>query len=397
MEDLSFAPNLLQLLECVPVLEPPSLLTSVLGSQPPPSQHLPFLLLLLKHAVASRSAAVARPKESLKLVAHCVSATPVDISPTLAHQLLSTCQQIIKVFDSADYSSEMTALLAAVTAKCSEEDVVARVTSFESLLGCLTDTKIREVLRAQKKGLVPGLFHRPQAVTILERPLLSLQVAKNITPASTDLEVSGRLNDPLSTYWPLVRSNQSNIEIPLNVVSETSELLEAVAIFFEPLLPFGQLEPLLIGQMSNKKRVTVNFVAERPYPVIFSARAEFRKGSRSCCCPLPDLTLGLASLMQPLLGKHRKQVAKAMWEQMNDWPLASTVLAQENARAKVKELKSFVIVNTQESNMFAAFLAPSSHLLMKCGSLEEATVKFDIKTDDVILLAHTNDFLLCVK
>lgn len=393
IEDLSFAPHLLQLLDCAPVLEPPTLYLKVLNAPSPPSHHLSFLLILLKQAVASRSAAIARPKESLNLVVQCVSSTPDGISPSLAHQLLSICHQIIKVFDPSDFSSEMSNLLAVVASKCSEEDVVARVASFESLLGCLADSKVREVLRAQKKGLVPGIFHKPKSLTILDKAviLISLEVTKSSISSSMDPELA-RSSDPLADYWPMVKSRQ-NIEITINLSATSSDVLKAVALYFEPLLPFGQLRLLLIGQLTTKRRAKAVYTPERPYPCIFTVRAEFRKGNQSCCCSLPNLYLSLLSLMQPILGKQRKQVARAMWDQMRDWPSASFVLGSDLAREKLKELRPFIVVNAQEGTFAAAYLAPNSHLLIKCGDLEDANVKFIIKTDDVMLLAHANDFL----
>jgi hypothetical protein len=393
IEDLSFAPHLLQLLDCAPVLEPPTLYVKVLSAPSPPSHHLSFLLILLKQAVASRSAAIARPKESLNLVVQCISSTSDGISPSLAHQLLSICHQIIKVFDPSDFSSEMSNLLAAVASKCSEEDVVARVASFESLLGCLADSKVREVLRAQKKGLVPGIFHKPKSLTILDKaPItISLQMTKSSTPLTVDPELA-RSSDPLADYWPLVKSRQ-HVEVTLNLSSAANEVLEAVALYFEPILPFGQLNQLLIGQMPTKRHAKAVYTPERPYPCMFTVRAEFRKGNNSCCCSLPNLCLSLVSLMQPILGKQRKQVARSMWDQMTDWPTASIVLDSKLARTKLIELQQFVVFNYEKGTLAAAYLAPNSHLLIKCGDLEETCVQFIIKTDDVMLLAHANDFL----
>lgn len=309
----------------------------------------------------------------------------------MAHQLLSICHQIIKVFDPSDFSLEMSNLLAAVALKCSEEDVVARVASFESLIGCLADSKVREVLKAQKKGLVPGIFHKPKSLIILEKPLISLQVTKSSTSSSMQPEFTPS-SDPLADYWPLLKLRQ-HIEISINVTLESKDVLEAVAIFFESLLPFGLLDVILIGQITTKKRTKAVYTPERPYPCTFAVRAEFRKGNHSCCCPLPNLHLSLLSLMQPILGKQRKQVAKAMWDQMTDWPSASIVLDSDLAKTKLKELRQFSVCNAQGGAFIAAYLAPNSHLLVKCGDLEESNVKFNIKTDDVMLLAHANDFL----
>ncbi|XP_059472146.1 uncharacterized protein LOC132194711 [Neocloeon triangulifer] len=398
LKDLSFAPHFLQLVQTVPELEPSNLMSSLVSTEPPHPKHLSHFIMLLKQAVASRSAAVARPKESLSLAARLVNSSSEGLSPNTAHRLLSVCHQIIKVFDPADFNTEMTALLSAVAAKCPEEDVAARVVSFESLLGCLTDSKVREVLRSQKKGLVAGLFHRPQAVKVMELPAMTLQVCKAPVhvPEEKKSERVIQGTDVLTEYWPLIQSSkQRQIKINILVTPEQNEPLNAIAVFFEPLLPFGQMEPLLIGRVSSKTKAVGAYTPERPYPVILAARAEFQMSGRSYCCPLQDLTIGLASLFQPMPGGSRKQVAKAMWEHMKEWPEASVVLPEEAAKAKLKELKPFLV--NPGGNLVTTFLAPSSHLLFKFGNMDSAVVKIDIKTDDVILLAHANDFLLKSK
>ncbi|CAB3375422.1 Hypothetical predicted protein [Cloeon dipterum] len=371
LDDLSFAPHLLELVQIVPELDLPNLIPSILERTPPEPRDLPFFVMLLRQAVASRSSAVARPKESLALIKTIVrEGLPADE----AHLLLSTCHQIIKVFDPADFVEEMKGLLSAVAASSAEEDVVARVASFESLLSCLTDANVRQVLRQQKRELEPGFFHKAQSVTLVDQPALSLRVKRMILPEKISTE-------SLEEYLTLIKSRKyAKIEFEI-LAASAGNGLEAVAVFFEPST---LIEPLLLGRVSNEKTSTTVYNPEKPYPAQFQVRAEFKQNGRMCCCSLPSWKIDLTQILQPLPCKERKEMAEMLWNQVSDWPQSCVVLGTEAANARFSDLRPFAV----DEELVATFLAPSSHLLFRFSAR-----KVEIKTDDVILLAYANDFL----
>lgn len=441
-EDVSFAPFVLNFIQCVQDILPktsvPSCLLTTLVkafTQPDSTATLAtfhFVLDIFLMA-ATQDLCICQPKAMLNYLMKYIVCEEVCglLSWMLGHQMLSLCYKLMSNYDTVEFFYELCEVLKMFMANSEDVDLLDRAHIYHSLLVSLSNRKLKEVLVSPKQSIMASenTFHSTSAICKLDQPILQLKKEIRATIHSPEKLIPETILDIPEDILKLYTNNISYVaQKPLIIkgrLSTTSRFdvklqpIQALAIFFTAPEAWGRIEPIMIGHYVEKNSSELPHIVDiecflyKPYPAVIQVRADFSIHNVCHTCTLEPLSLDLPDFFQPLPVRDefisasvvwRRALFHSLWNSLEERSLTVSnaaftsvcVLQQsrEDLRAKLNEELHECIVeeNKDEDTVHVGiYLFATSHLLMKFLFRYGSTV-VRIVTDDVTILAHVNSY-----